>query len=72
MVPGGSRSQVVMDTLCNRLCLSWAPPSSGTIPHAHLLLMGLIAELWHAKHACGAPWVRKCGNLPIRENLVIT
>ena len=20
----------------------------------------------------GAPWVRKCGNLPIRENLVIT
>ena len=32
----------------------------------------VIAELWRAKRACGAPWVRKCGNLPIRENLVIT
>ena len=32
----------------------------------------LIAELWSAKRACGAPWVRKCGKLPIRENLVIT
>ena len=31
-----------------------------------------IAELWRPKRACGAPWVRKCGNLPIRENLVIT
>ena len=28
------RSQVVMDTMCNQLCLSCAPPSSGTIPHA--------------------------------------
>ena len=32
----------------------------------------LIVELWRAKCACGAPWVRKCGKLPIRENLVIT
>ena len=32
----------------------------------------VIAELWRAKRACGAPWVRKCGKLPIRENLVIT
>ena len=32
----------------------------------------LIAELWGAKRACGAPWVRKYGKLPIRENLVIT
>ena len=33
---------------------------------------GIIAELWRAKRACGAPWVRKRGKLPIRENLVIT
>ena len=32
----------------------------------------LLAELSGAKHASGAPWVRKWSNLPIRENLVIT
>ena len=31
-----------------------------------------IAELWRAKRACGAPWARKCGKLPIQEDLVIT
>ena len=31
----------------------------------------LIAALWRAKCACRAPWVRKCGKLSIRENLVI-
>ena len=33
---------------------------------------GLLAERRRAKRACGAPWVSKCGKLPIRENLVIT
>ena len=32
----------------------------------------VIAELWRAKRASGAPWVRKWSNQPIRENLVIT
>ena len=27
---------------------------------------------WATDLFSGAPWVRKCGNLPIRENLVIT
>ena len=30
----------------------------------------LIVEVWRAKRASGAPWVRKCGKLPIPENLV--
>lgn len=32
----------------------------------------IIAELSGAECASGAPWVRKCANLPIREILVIT
>ena len=32
----------------------------------------LLAELQRAKRASGAPWVRKFGNPPSRENLVIT
>ena len=31
----------------------------------------VIVELLRAKHASGAPWVRKWSNLPIWENLVI-
>ena len=31
-----------------------------------------VAELWCAKRACGAPWVRKCGKVPISEKLVTT
>ena len=41
-VPGGSCSQVVMDTLCNQLCLSCGFTFFRHIPHAHLLLMGFI------------------------------
>ena len=33
-------------------------------------MVALVAEL-HARER-GAPWVRKFGNLPIRENLVIS
>ena len=32
----------------------------------------IIAELWRAKRASGAPWVRKFGNLSMREILVMT
>ena len=32
----------------------------------------VIAELQRAKRASGAPWVRKFGKPPSRENLVIT
>ena len=34
--------------------------------------LSIVAELSRAKCAGGATWVRKCSNLPIRENLVIT
>ena len=33
---------------------------------------GIIAELRSAKRASGAPWVRKFGNLSMREILVMT
>ena len=32
----------------------------------------IIAELWRAKRASGAPWVIKFGKPSIRENLVMT
>ena len=35
-------------------------------------LQSIIAELQRAKRASGAPWVRKFGKPPSRENLVIT
>ena len=34
--------------------------------------MPIIAELWRAKRASKAPWVRNIGNLSSRENLVMT
>ena len=43
-----------------------------TRKNGDLVATTFIAELWRAKRACGAPWVRKCGKLSIRENLVIT
>ena len=35
-------------------------------------LLFLLAELQRAKRASEAPWVRKFGKPPIRENLVMT
>ena len=38
---------------------------------ARMVVMGVWAFILCTGHS-GAPWVRNCGNLPIRENLVIT
>ena len=45
-----------------RLCLQ------GTLLHFFKFFSGALAR----EARSGAPWVKKCGKLPIRENLVIT